>query len=45
VSAAERQKEIDCSQKKAGLFPLSPKAGGVGINLTEADYIVILYPW
>ena len=45
MSAAERQKEIDRSQKKTGIFLLSPKAGGVGINLTEADYIVILDPW
>lgn len=33
-------KEKDCQ-----FFLISLKAGGVGINLTEADYVFILDPW
>jgi len=34
------QKNNDCS-----LFLISLKAGGVGLNLTAADYVFILDPW
>ena len=27
------------------IFLISLKAGGVGLNLTEADYVFILDPW
>mgnify|MGYP002152216779 CR=1 FL=1 len=37
---AEFQSDPDRS-----FFLLSIKAGGVGLNLTEADYVVILDPW
>ncbi len=32
-------------QKDLQLFLISLKAGGVGLNLTEADYVFILDPW
>jgi len=31
--------------KKTQVFLISIKAGGVGLNLTEADYVFILDPW
>jgi SNF2 family DNA or RNA helicase len=31
--------------KKTRVFLISIKAGGVGLNLTEADYVFILDPW
>ncbi len=31
--------------EKAGLFMISLKAGGIGINLTAADYVIHLDPW
>ncbi|MFO7869125.1 MAG: DEAD/DEAH box helicase [Bacteroidales bacterium] len=34
------QQEDDCK-----VFLISIKAGGVGLNLTEADYVFILDPW
>ncbi len=42
-----RQKQIDNFQKKKDIqvFLLSLKAGGVGINLTAADYVVLFDPW
>lgn len=33
------------SDKDIKLFLISIKAGGVGLNLTEADYVFILDPW
>lgn len=30
---------------RCGVFLLSIKAGGTGLNLTEADYVFILNPW
>ncbi|MET3977944.1 superfamily II DNA or RNA helicase [Mucilaginibacter sp. UYP25] len=32
-------------EKKTRVFLISIKAGGVGLNLTEADYVFILDPW
>ena len=31
--------------KELKVFLISIKAGGVGLNLTQADYVFILYPW
>jgi superfamily II DNA or RNA helicase len=40
----ERIKRFQSGQG-AGAFLLSLKAGGVGINLTSADYVLLLDPW
>ena len=43
---AERQKRVAAFQaEQADVFLLSLKAGGVGLNLTAADYVVHLDPW
>ncbi len=44
---AERQKEITGFQDDPGnmLFLVSLRAGGVGLNLTAADYVFLLDPW
>ncbi len=45
-STPDRQKLIDkFNTGKYPVFLLSLKAGGVGINLTQADYVVIFDPW
>lgn len=43
----ERKKIIENFQSHTGscLFFISLKAGGVGLNLTEASYVLILDPW
>jgi superfamily II DNA or RNA helicase len=42
----ERQKRIDAFQAGEGdLFLISLKAGGTGLNLTAADYVIHLDPW
>ncbi len=44
--AAEREKRVAAFQAGAGeLFLISLKAGGFGLNLTAADYVVHLDPW
>lgn len=44
--AAERTRRVDAFQAGEGdLFLISLKAGGVGLNLTAADYVVITDPW
>ena len=44
--AAERMKRVDAFQAGQGeLFLISLKAGGFGLNLTVADYVVIADPW
>lgn len=44
--AAERQKRVDAFQKGEGdLFLISLKAGGTGLNLTAANYVIHLDPW
>jgi len=47
VSAKARMDAVDRFQTadKAGLFLISLKAGGVGLNLTAADYVIHLDPW
>lgn len=41
-----RQKLVDDFQRGQGdLFLISLKAGGVGLNLTAADYVIIMDPW
>lgn len=43
----DRQARVEHFQQDAGcrLFLISLKAGGVGLNLTAADYVFILDPW
>lgn len=42
----KRQERIDAFQRGEGdLFLISLKAGGVGLNLTAADYVIHLDPW
>ena len=44
--AAERDKRVEAFQAGAGeLFLISLKAGGFGLNLTAADYVIHLDPW
>lgn len=44
--AVERQKRVDAFQNGEGeLFLISLKAGGTGLNLTAADYVIHLDPW
>ncbi len=47
VSAKDRMKFVDRFQESddPGLFLISLKAGGVGLNLTAADYVIHLDPW
>jgi non-specific serine/threonine protein kinase len=42
-----RQEQVDCFQTDPAypLFLISLKAGGVGLNLTAADYVIHLDPW
>ncbi|GAB4336015.1 MAG: hypothetical protein OHK0038_14080 [Flammeovirgaceae bacterium] len=43
----DRQGEVDKFQKNTNIkvFLISLKAGGVGLNLTAADYVFLLDPW
>ncbi|AOE82753.1 DEAD/DEAH box helicase [Pseudomonas sp. TCU-HL1] len=42
----ERQKRVEAFQAGSGdLFLISLKAGGSGLNLTAADYVIHLDPW
>ena len=44
--AAERGKRVAAFQRGEGdLFLISLKAGGFGLNLTAADYVLIVDPW
>ena len=46
-STRDRQAVIDAFQDPSGppVFLLSLKAGGTGLNLTQADYVIHLDPW
>ena len=46
-STTNREKVINSFKSRSDiqLFLISLKAGGVGLNLTEADYVFILDPW
>lgn len=43
----ERQKQINSFQKdpEISIFLMTLKAGGVGLNLTQADYVFMVDPW
>ncbi|MBU1618864.1 MAG: DEAD/DEAH box helicase [Gammaproteobacteria bacterium] len=44
--ALERKKRVDAFQAGEGeVFLISLKAGGTGLNLTAADYVIHLDPW
>lgn len=47
TSAADREKAIQRFQNddKVRIFLISLKAGGVGLNLTAADYVYLVDPW
>jgi non-specific serine/threonine protein kinase len=47
TTAPEREKAIQQFQQqdKIRVFLISLKAGGVGLNLTAADYVYIMDPW
>jgi SNF2 family DNA or RNA helicase len=47
TSAPDREKAIQSFQRDEGVrvFLISLKAGGVGLNLTAADYVYIVDPW
>jgi superfamily II DNA or RNA helicase len=46
-STKDRQKEVDefQSSTEKKVFLISLKAGGLGLNLTAADYVFLLDPW
>ncbi len=46
-STRDRQAQVDRFQNDANVpfFLISLKAGGVGLNLTAADYVVLVDPW
>jgi SNF2 family DNA or RNA helicase len=46
-ASTNREKIVNSFQKDQGnkIFLISLKAGGVGLNLTAADYVFILDPW
>jgi non-specific serine/threonine protein kinase len=47
VSASERAVAVTRFQEEPGIqaFFMTLKAGGVGLNLTAADYVFLLDPW
>jgi superfamily II DNA or RNA helicase len=48
TSISDRKKEVERFSEphaKESVFLLSLKAGGLGLNLTAADYVMILDPW
>lgn len=46
-SSTDRKEQVDRFNREANVkvFLISIKAGGLGLNLTEADYVFILDPW
>lgn len=46
TSMQERKRRVDAFQAGEGeVFLISLKAGGMGINLTAADYVIHMDPW
>ncbi|HJV53549.1 MAG TPA: SNF2-related protein [Noviherbaspirillum sp.] len=46
TTMAERKKRVDAFQGGDGdIFLISLKAGGTGLNLTAADYVIHMDPW
>jgi superfamily II DNA or RNA helicase len=46
TSARDRKKRVDAFQSGEGdVFLISLKAGGTGLNLTAADYVIHMDPW
>jgi superfamily II DNA or RNA helicase len=46
TSVKERKKRVDAFQAGEGdVFLISLKAGGTGLNLTAADYVIHMDPW
>lgn len=47
MSAKKRKEQVDIfqSDESIQLFLISLKAGGVGLNLTAADYVFLIDPW
>ena len=46
TKVSDRKKAVDEFQSGEGdVFLISLKAGGTGLNLTAADYVIILDPW
>jgi SNF2 family DNA or RNA helicase len=46
TTMAERKKRVDAFQAGDGdIFLISLKAGGTGLNLTAADYVIHMDPW
>ena len=46
TTMADRKKRVDAFQAGEGeVFLISLKAGGMGINLTAADYVIHMDPW
>ena len=47
LSCRDRKEQVERFNRESQLkvFLISIKAGGLGLNLTEADYVFILDPW
>ena len=46
TAAAQRRNQVEAFQSgEAALFLISLKAGGLGLNLTAADYVIHMDPW